>query len=305
MPTPEVVVAALRARGELWEAVPGAVGLRGAARGTCDTIERAIGRLARELAPDEWRTPAALAFGTLERAGYFASFPHWLTCASHLTDDAGALERLAASPTAADEAPQSCAPAGGALPPAVCYHAWAALADRVVATPVLLTAQGTCWRHEGEATAPLARGWAFTMREVMIVGAPVHCAAVRDDAAARASALADAFGIDARWQPATDPFFAPTARGQALLQQVKGLKRELVARLPGGRELAIASVNDHETYFGARFGIALPDGDAASTSCVAFGIERWLLAFLCAHGADPASWDASLFALPQLQEDFA
>ena len=302
MPAPDVVIATLRARGELWDAVPGAVGLRGSARGTFDLLDRALGRLARQLAPDEWRVPSALPFGALERAGYFASFPQWLTCAAHLRDDEASLERLASSPDAAASAPHACAAASAALPPAICYHAWNALADRVLSSPQLLTAQGTCWRHEGTATEPLARGWAFTMREVIIAGSPAHTTSLREDAGAMALALAQSLGIDARWKLATDPFFAPTARGQALLQQVKGLKRELVTRLPDGRDLAIASVNDHETYFGERFGIALPDGRAASTSCVAFGIERWLLALLCAHGAEPAQWDPALFKSSRLQE---
>lgn len=302
MHTPDAIVAALRRRGELWDGAPGTLGLRGSARATLDALERMLARVARDVAPDEWRMPSALGFGTLERAGYFASFPQWLTCASHLRDDGAALERLAASPAAAHEAPHACAPASAALPPAVCYHAWAALADRVLSSAVALTAQGTCWRHEGDAHAPLARGWAFTMREVVVAGAPGDAAVLRARAADRAESLAVALGLDTTWEAASDPFFAPTARGQALLQRVKGLKRELVAHLPGGRSLAIASVNDHESYFGERFGIALPSGDAASTSCVAFGTERWLLAFLCAHGADPAEWPASVFTLPQLQE---
>jgi seryl-tRNA synthetase len=289
MPTPELVVATLRARGELWEAVPGAVGLRGAARGTSDMIERAIARLARELAPDEWRMPAALSFATLERAGYFASFPQWLTCASHLRDEAGALERLAASPTAAHDVPHACAPAGAALPPAVCYHAWAALADRVLAAPVLLTAQGTCWRHEGDATAPLARGWAFTMREAVCVGDAHDVAAFRDRGIARARSLAAALSLDAGLEEATDPFFRPTARGREVLQRLKGLKQEL--RLAVGDDtVAAASFNLHEGFFGEAFDIRLRDGSPAASGCVAYGIERWLLAFLAAHGTSARDW---------------
>jgi hypothetical protein len=140
------------------------------------------------------------------------------------------------------------------------------------------------------------------MREVVALGAPVHTAALRDELAARATMLAATLGISASWEAATDPFFAPTARGQALLQRVKDLKRELVAHLPDGSGLAIASVNDHETYFGERFGIALPDGSPASTSCVAFGIERWLLALLCAAPADATDAGPALATLPQLQE---
>jgi len=57
-----------------------------------------------------------------------------------------------------------------------------------------------------------------------------------------------------------------------------------------GDTLAIASFNDHETFFGEAYGIRLADGAPASTGCVAFGLERWLLAFLLAHGTVAARW---------------
>ncbi len=113
------------------------------------------------------------------RAGwaYFASFPQWLTLAAHLDDRDGALERLATQPNPAQAARDGAASAGAALPPAVCYHVYANLAGRVVASPTVLTAQGTCWRHEGARHAPLERGWAFTMREVVCIGTPEDTAA--------------------------------------------------------------------------------------------------------------------------------
>ena len=45
-------------------------------------------------------------------------------------------------------------------------------------------------------------------------------------------------------------------------------------------------------FFGEAFGIRLPDGSAAASACVAFGIERWTLAFLAAHGTDARHWPA-------------
>ena len=89
---------------------------------------------------------------------------------------------------------------------------------------------------------------------------------------------------------ASDPFFAPTARGRAALQRIKGLKHELVFHFTDGRPLAIASFNDHELFFGEAFGITLPDGTPAWSGCVAFGLERWLLAVLATHGVDPFDW---------------
>jgi seryl-tRNA synthetase len=171
----------------------------------------------------------------------------------------------------------------------MCYHVYAALAGRVLATPAMVTVQGTCWRHEGEALRPLARGWAFTMREGVCIGDTEAVAAFRARGIDRGLALAVTLGLEARLEEATDPFFAPTARGRQLLQRLKGLKQEL--RLPvGDASVAAASFNLHERFFGEAFDIRLPDGAPAASGCVAYGIDRWLLAFLAAHGVSARGW---------------
>jgi len=54
--------------------------------------------------------------------------------------------------------------------------------------------------------------------------------------------------------------------------------------------VAAASFNPHERFFGEAFDIRLADGSPAASACVAFGIERWLLAFLAAHGTSARGW---------------
>ena len=240
--TADSVVRELIRRGELWEAAPGAIGLRGDALMLFRSIERALAGLAAADGATEWLAPPAIALETLARADYFASFPHWLTAAAHLSDDPAALERVATSREPATAARGALAPARAALPPALCYHAYAALAGTTV-TGQLTTVQGTCWRHEGERTRPLERGWAFTMREAICVGDDDATARFVERGTRRALALATASGIEAVVEPATDPFFAPTARGRSLLQRVQGLKHELLLPLGDGRRLAAASFN--------------------------------------------------------------
>jgi len=123
------------------------------------------------------------------------------------------------------------------------------------------------------------------------VGDEDAVAAFRARGIEHARVLATTLAIDARLEEATDPFFRPTARGRELLQRLKGLKQEL--RLPVGDDsVAAASFNLHERFFGEAFDIRLPDGTAAASACVAFGIERWTLAFLAAHGTDARHWPA-------------
>ena len=285
-----LVVADLERRGEVWSPLPGAIGLRGDTLALYRSIESRVASLARELAGEEWAVPSVISLDTLGRADYFASFPQWLTLASHLTDDEAALETVATAADPAEAIAGAMRPPRAALPPAVCYHVYAALADRTLDSPVRVTAQCTCWRHEGARLAPLERGWAFTMRETVALGSDADVRTTRDAGLRGARALAASMGLDAEVAEAADPFFAPTARGRTLLQQIKALKHELVVPIGAHRTLAVASFNHHETFFGQAFGIRDADGEPASSACVAFGLERWLLAFLCAHGTDAGAW---------------
>ena len=290
MRTAEGVVSALRARGELWDIAPGIVGLRGDALALLRSIEHEIMLLTHREAPEEWAAPPALAMRTLEHAEYFASFPFWLTAASHLPDDESALERIATDvePVLAARSAARCTDV--ALPPALCYHVFERLAGRRLATTELITLAGTCWRHEGTRLAALERQWAFTMREIVCVGVASEVEEFRQRGMRRAGALASRLDLDAGFLVATDPFFAPTARGKAIVQRVKALKHELALPIGDERSTAAASFNNHEQFFGEAFGITLSTGEAASSGCVAFGLERWLLAFLVAHGVDRAAW---------------
>jgi seryl-tRNA synthetase len=276
----DALVATLRARGELWDAAPGLTGLRGRPLAVLRRINQRLASLCAAETDDEWIVPPALSLSTLERADYFASFPHWLTVAAHLSDDLATLEQVASSPTPARAAAEAVAPATAALPPAVCYHVYAALARSTISARRVVTAQACCWRHEGDRLAPLERGWAFTMREIVCIGGEAECLAFRDRGLAIAQRLANELGLDCWTEPAEDPFFAPTARGRALLQRVKALKHELRVPIGDGDTTATASFNFHEQFFGEAFDIRLANGEPAYTACVAFGLERWLLATL-------------------------
>lgn len=287
-PSGEGLVARLMESGELWSPAPGIVGMRGAVLDAFHRVRDAVADLALRETRDEWRPPPAVPLETLGRAEYFSSFPQWLTVASHLRDDPEALERVARAPDPGAAVSDAQAPPAAALPPAVCYHVYDALRDTILGEgPRLLTAEGTCWRHEGEDMRPLERGWAFTMREVVCLGGRDAVEGFRERLLERALELARALGLEARVEEATDPFFAPTARGKALLQGVKGLKRELLLPAGDGRWTAAASFNHHETFFGDAFGIRLASGGPAHTGCAAFGLERWLLAVLVAHDGVP------------------
>jgi seryl-tRNA synthetase len=172
--------------------------------------------------------------------------------------------------------------------PALCYHAYAALADRFVEGPVMLTTVGRCSRDEGTAAESRTRLGEFTMREVIFIGADQWVRDERHRWTSRVSAFAGSLGLSSELAVATDPFFVDAARGQKLMQQLKELKVELRMAIHDEPSVAVASMNLHESFFGLRFGLRAKNGSIASSACVAFGIERWTLAMIAQLGVDHA-----------------
>jgi hypothetical protein len=57
---------------------------------------------------------------------------------------------------------------------------------------------------------------------------------------------------------------------------------------------AIASANCHKEHLGERFAITFADQGWAHSSCMAFGLERTMLALIHAHGDRLADWPEPL-----------
>lgn len=296
----EAIIRILRARGELWDVAPGVTALRGDVATLYRVLERAIGALCSLETLDEWRVPPAIDFGTLGRTDYFSSFPQWLTLASHLSDDPAVLERV----TAQNDPRDAAAPARVALNPAVCYHVYAALASDVIDSPKIVTAQSECWRHENQRHGTLERAWAFTMREVVFIGSDDDARDFLARSIERVIDFARSLDLAPAVAVATDPFFAPAGRAKVMLQRIKELKRELLLPLNRSDRIAAASFNLHDTFFGEAFDIRLRNGKAATSACVAFGLERWVLAWLVRYGPDSARWPSVMEAAPVHEEAF-
>jgi seryl-tRNA synthetase len=57
---------------------------------------------------------------------------------------------------------------------------------------------------------------------------------------------------------------------------------------------AVCSFNFHQTHFGDTFNIKTPDGNAANTACLGFGLERVTMALFKHHGFKPENWPAEV-----------
>ena len=265
-----------------------------------ETLEGRLLEIVRTVNPAPYRFPALIDPSLLETLSAFQYFPHTLGFVGHLRRDLDVLERFAseakAGPQGVDAPDASFANPAALLTPAVCYHLYGYLAGRVVDAPGLVaTAQGKCFRHESANMTSLERLWEFTMREVVFVGSERFVLDGRDTMRRVARDFFAQLELDHHIETAHDHFFGAQYWRQSALQTAFELKLEVRATLPHkGKSLAVASYNYHQDFFGRRMDIRLPDGSAAHTSCVAFGLERLAYALLSQHGLDPAGWPAPL-----------
>jgi hypothetical protein len=176
-------------------------------------------------------------------------------------------------------------PAGFALPSAACYAVYVDLAGSVLpAEGVVRTTLATCFRNEDHYDG-LQRLLGFSMREIVFVGqeegAKRHLGRAKDAVVA----LCGRLGLDVSLEVATDPFFDKNG-GKAKMQRLFPVKEEFVVA-----GLAIGSVNYHRNFFGERCEIRA-GGGTAHTSCLAFGVERWVHTLTARFGGVEAALSA-------------
>ncbi|MFD6548521.1 hypothetical protein [Streptomyces sp. NPDC058398] len=225
---------------------------------------------------EQYTAPPVIARETLDRAGYPESFPHLLG-------------RVHAAPEGGEPGPTDLA-----LTPAACHHLYPLLAGTALPTTVCLGVEAVCFR--AEATAEPGRFRSFRMQEIVRVGEEEEIAAWRDKAAQAAHAWLGDLGLAAETVPANDPFFGRPGRLLASAQRSQQLKWEMAVGVADDVVQAVASANCHKEHFGEAFGITDEAGRPAHSACLAFGLDRLVLALRHRHGPDADSWPAGVRA---------
>jgi seryl-tRNA synthetase len=137
----------------------------------------------------------------------------------------------------------------------------------------------------------LRRLWDFTMREVVFLGARDSVLAEREKATRMMAAFLDEHELAAEIRTASDPFFiAPDAVSKTYFQLSSETKFEVSLLLPRDERLATGSLNYHTDFFGRAFDVTVEGAGPMHSVCVAFGLERWVYAFLAQHGEEPSAW---------------
>jgi seryl-tRNA synthetase len=250
-------------------------------------------------------TPTLIPTQALARCDYFRSFPHNVTFACHLRENAQGIEGFRARHHDRDaldgaalgdmETPEAC------LSPAVCYHVYHLhQGETLPAAGLAYGVCGKCFRYESSNLSDLRRLWDFTMREVVFLGERGDVLGRRERGIELVARFLEEHALAGEVRTASDPFFiAPDAVAKTYFQLSSETKYEISLPLPGDARLAVGSLNYHTDFFGRAFNVAVDGAGPMHSVCIAFGLERWVYGFLAQHGDDPAHWPEVVRRAPE------
>ena len=254
-----------------------------------DVLERldALITAHREDGTEVFRFPPVMSRRDLERSGYLKSFPNLIGCCCCLHGSEAEIRAAADRPDGGWT--QSLGATEIVLSPAACYPIYPIAAARGTLPEggLRFDVAADCFRRE--PSHDLDRLQSFRMREFVAIGAPHELSAFRERWIARAGDLAETLALPCWIEQASDPFFGRIGQMKAV-----ALKFELLVPLHSSEKpTACMSFNAHRDHFGLAWDIRTPDGAAAHTGCVAFGMDRLTIALFWTHGLDTAAWPES------------
>ena len=259
-------------------------------------FESALAELEKHWTTQELLTPTLIPADVLAKCDYFRSFPNTVTFACHLEPEASVINHFRARhekrTTVDHEALNDMATPEACLSPAVCYHVYHR--NQGITLPaegIAYNVRGKCFRYESSNMRELTRLWDFTMRELVFLGTGEYVLEERERCVQIVGEFLEDLGLAAEIRTASDPFYiAPDASSKTYFQLTAETKYELSAVLPDSQRLAIGSLNYHTDFFGRAFDIKVEGSGPAHSSCIGFGLERFVCAFLAQHGNNPSNW---------------
>jgi len=247
-----------------------------------ELLEKRILGWADGIGAARYSFPPLIRVADLAKFDYFENFPHLALIASGLRPDVITSDYAKAKDVKTIPA-VNLSSGSHALLSAACYNAYLHLADTTQAQTTYVTTVARCFRNEVEYIG-LKRLWGFTMREIVCIGSQEATQEHLKRFKAKVLEFAQEIGLKLEVQTATDPFYDKKS-SRAAMQALFPVKEEFVY----GGSVAIASVNFHRNFFGERCNIRTADDQHAYTSCVAFGLERWLHALSDRFDNKPAA----------------
>jgi seryl-tRNA synthetase len=248
----------------------------------------------REPAAEVMRFPPVMSRSQLEKSGYLKSFPNLLGCVCALHGSEASIRTAADRHESGGDWTDALSASDLVLSPAACYPVYPIAAERgtLPRGGWQFDIEADVFRHEPSKS--LDRLQSFRMREFVRIGSPQEIVEYRERWLARAPQIAADLSLPHTIDVANDPFFGRVGQMMAVSQRQQALKFEmLIPYHAKATPTACMSFNYHREHFGNVWNMRDERGEPAHTSCVAFGIDRLVVAMFANHGVDLGAWPAA------------
>jgi seryl-tRNA synthetase len=257
-----------------------------------ERLEAYISKL-REPEAEIMRFPPVMSRAQLEKSGYLKSFPNLLGCVCALHGTEASIRAAADRHETGGDWTEALSSSDLVLSPAACYPVYPIAAARGTLPPGgwQFDIEADVFRHEPSKS--LDRLQSFRMREFVRIGSPQEIVDYRERWLAKAPQIAADLSLPYTIDVANDPFFGRVGQLMAVSQRQQALKFEmLIPYHAKAVPTACMSFNYHREHFGNVWNMRDERGEPAHTSCVAFGIDRLVVAMFANHGVDLTAWPA-------------
>lgn len=277
--------------------VPGIYGRSGDFERVITGLDRLLGESFASLGATVLRFPPVYPRADFERTDYIASFPDLSGIVSSFEHGDPEHRELLAARSEGKAWDGWLSPADVVLANAICHPLYATLEGTLPEGGGVYDLSGYGFRHE-PSFDPM-RLQAFRMREFVFAGTPDAAQLYRDTWLDTSVDLLASLGLAVEAVPANDPFFGRAGKMLVSAQLRENLKVEIIVPLYGDLHegTAIASANCQRDHLTAAFDIRTTDGEIAHGACIAFGMERTVLALVRTHGTDLETWPVDVRAL--------
>jgi seryl-tRNA synthetase len=273
--------------------VDGAFGRGGVFEQVLEAFDRLISRISADDRADSCTFPPVIDRRILEKVHYMDSFPDLCGAVCSFFGNERQARELSETINEGKPWGDKLGMTQVVLSPAACYPLYPTLSGTLPQGGRLVTMLNWVFRHEPSREP--TRMQSFRVREFVRLGEMDDVVAWRDMWLERGVSVLRSLQLDAEPDVASDPFFGRGGKIMAAAQKEQKLKYEVLVPVNSvEKPTAVCSFNFHQQHFGSTFDIRNPDGEAANTACLGFGLERVTMALFKRHGFDPQRWPAAV-----------
>lgn len=252
-------------------------------------VDQQITELGRGLNPTTLRFPPLMSKNEYHKTDHLQLFPDLIGSLHQFTGDERKHLSLLGKRAKGLNWEEELEPGALIAVPAGCYPLYPLLTGTLKADAQLFDIQGFIYRNEPSRDP--ARMQMFRQREYVMVGTETNAREHRQYWLETALEFLTQLSLPVSKEVANDPFFGRAGTAMGISQKDQELKYEIVVGISSEhKKTAISSCNYHTEVFGKAFNINTPDGQAAHSSCIGFGLERITIALFKHHGFEPSLW---------------